>query len=277
MKQDLAKIVDLASPDLLTYPQLAQTKYDGLRVKIEVTGPRIRYFSKEGQRLTSLEHLTEEVRCIVEAVELRNGFIDCEGLSTRASGYEAALSILARADFPEAKLVPFDMFDALRPDERQTVRLARLAQVWSRCTLTGVLPAHTWTVHTPAELTLRYASVTSAGGEGIVTRNPNAAYGAAGAAQRWKNSLTLDLPIVAVIQSDTNKGTAAALLCMDGEREVRVGTGFTPTERRLFWEMRKAAVGQIAEVKVLGRTASGVLRSASFIRLRPDKNPAPTE
>lgn len=273
MHRHVAAITDLTDPALLAFPKLCQRKVDGIRVKVEVDAQpngnmRVRFFSKMGQRLRSLDHLCPEIASYAARIGLKHGFVDCEG--TTGGTVEEANAILRDEPCRDAKLYAFDLYDASHPDTRQTDRLVRLGGGYRG--LSGrLIPLPFETVEDADHLRAFYRANIDRGEEGVVVREPSATYGSTNAVLRWKRHLTLDLPIVGVVRSLTQAGTIACLVCMDGGDEVKVGTGFTPDERRLFWEMRAAVIGQIAEVKVLGRTSGGKLRSASYVRLRPDK------
>lgn len=93
-----------------------------------------------------------------------------------------------------------------------------------------------------------------------------------------KEFYTVDLKITGV-QEGTNKniGKLGALIVDYKGHEVKVGSGFTDTQREKLWEMgEKKLVGNIVEVRFFEEThnqdGGTSLRFPTFIRLRLDKD-----
>jgi DNA ligase 1 len=97
---------------------------------------------------------------------------------------------------------------------------------------------------------------------------------------KYKPTVTVDLTVVGVEEgTGKNKGRLGALICegMDDNRfiQVNVGSGFTDSERDVFWLDRNLIVGRTVEVlcDVITQNQDGTysLRFPRFVRFRDDK------
>jgi hypothetical protein len=106
------------------------------------------------------------------------------------------------------------------------------------------------------------------GHEGLVIKNADSPYTRARSADwmRLKRVETVDLRIVGTY---TAGGIVRSIECItEGKVLVRVGVGFSAADRQRVSDFRP---GKMVEVKHLGWTKNGSLRSPSFVRCRPDK------
>jgi DNA ligase-1 len=88
------------------------------------------------------------------------------------------------------------------------------------------------------------------------------------------------LPVIELEEgTGRNKGRLGALVCrgVDHGKEisVNVGSGFSDTERDLFWKQQESIVGRTAEIlcDVITQNQDGTysLRFPRFVRWRDDK------
>lgn len=123
-----------------------------------------------------------------------------------------------------------------------------------------------------AHLERFYRSVLVQGGEGVVVRNPNAAYIQGRSAQILKMKPVLDEECT-VVAHHKGKGKYAdklgAVTCENRHGRFRIGSGFKDKERE-----NPPPIGTVITYKYRGLTESGKPRFATFWRIRTDmENP----
>jgi len=122
----------------------------------------------------------------------------------------------------------------------------------------------------------------TAGVEGIMIKDMEAPYECKRNTfwMKWKPTITVDLPVIELEEgTGRNKGRLGALVCrgVDHGKEisVNVGSGFSDTERDLFWKQQEVIVGRTAEIlcDVITQNQDGTysLRFPRFVRWRDDK------
>ena len=129
----------------------------------------------------------------------------------------------------------------------------------------------------------QYATeMVTAGFEGIMIKDMEAPYECKRNTfwMKWKPTITVDLPVIELEEgTGRNKGRLGALVCrgVDHGKEisVNVGSGFSDTERDLFWKQQEVIVGRTAEIlcDVITQNQDGTysLRFPRFVRWRDDK------
>jgi len=122
----------------------------------------------------------------------------------------------------------------------------------------------------------------TAGFEGIMIKDMEAPYECKRNTfwMKWKPVITVDLPVIALEEgTGRNKGRLGALVCSGNDHgkdiTVNVGSGFSDTERDLFWKQQEVIVGRTAEIlcDVITQNQDGTysLRFPRFVRWRDDK------
>jgi DNA ligase-1 len=129
----------------------------------------------------------------------------------------------------------------------------------------------------------KYATeMVTAGFEGIMIKEMEAPYECKRNTfwMKWKPVITVDLPVIALEEgTGRNKGRLGALVCSGNDHgkdiTVNVGSGFSDTERDLFWKQQESIVGRTAEIlcDVITQNQDGTysLRFPRFVRWRDDK------
>jgi len=122
----------------------------------------------------------------------------------------------------------------------------------------------------------------TAGFEGIMIKDMEAPYECKRNTfwMKWKPVITVDLPVIGLEEgTGRNKGRLGALVCsgIDHGKDitVNVGSGFSDTERDLFWNQKSDVVGRTVEIlcDVITQNQDGSysLRFPRFVRFRDDK------
>jgi DNA ligase-1 len=122
----------------------------------------------------------------------------------------------------------------------------------------------------------------TAGFEGIMIKDMEAPYECKRNTfwMKWKPVITVDLPVIALEEgTGRNKGRLGALVCrgVDHGKEisVNVGSGFSDTERDLFWNQKSDVVGRTVEILcdviTQNQDSTYSLRFPRFVRFRDDK------
>lgn len=120
------------------------------------------------------------------------------------------------------------------------------------------------------------------GFEGIMIKNLDAPYTCKRTTDwmKWKPTITVDLPVIGLEEgTGRNKGRLGALVCSGNDHgkdiTVHVGSGFTDTERDLYWKQKGDIAGKTAEIlcDVITQNQDGTysLRFPRFVRWRDDK------
>lgn len=122
----------------------------------------------------------------------------------------------------------------------------------------------------------------TAGFEGIMIKDMEAPYECKRNTfwMKWKPVITVDLSVIALEEgTGRNKGRLGALVCGGNDHgkdiTVNVGSGFSDTERDLFWNQKSDVVGRTVEIlcDVITQNQDGSysLRFPRFVRFRDDK------
>lgn len=123
----------------------------------------------------------------------------------------------------------------------------------------------------------------AAGFEGIMIKDMEAPYECKRNTfwMKWKPTITVDLPIIGLEEgTGRNKGRLGALVCSGNDHgkdiTVHVGSGFTDTERDLFWNQKADIIGKNIEIlcDIITQNQDGTysLRFPRFVRFRSDKD-----
>lgn len=282
---------------------LHETKWDGYRLLADLDAGRVRLRSRNDI------DWTERVPAIARAVEslpVAGARLDGELVATDARGrsdFSALQHALEAADGAALRYVLFDL------PGLEDVDLTRVPLVERKALLESLLkkacvPALFYSTHLEGDGAPVFAEAKRHGLEGIVSKRADSAY-VAGRGRAWLKTKHVRGDEFAVVGYTAPKGSRSGFGSLLLAREEagrwhyvgRVGSGFdgariAALHRRLVGLAREAAVVAlpahvpfrardvhwveprlVVEVAFRGWAKEGLLRQASFLRLRDDKSP----
>ncbi len=298
-----------ASRHVSAWPVVVEPKLDGLRCIAEVnTASReVDFFTRSGKPITSLDNFKKELLHLAFSFG-DNVQVAFDGEVTSGSFLESMSSV--RKSDTQVEEGTFHIFDALvRPAGNSPIALTdedlqkqgtykdrrdRLMKAWldfkkkAPAQPKFLCPTQAYQASTEEEVMGFYARFRDAGLEGAIVKDP-ASYYVKKRSSAWlklKAEETLDLPIVGAFEGTGQfQGALGGIIVLNGEVEVKVGSGFSADQRREFWDAiqrdsERIAKGErercdlidcIAEVQFQEQLPSGSLRHPVFVRLRRDK------
>lgn len=271
--------------------KLIEVKLDGVRViTIVYPGGRVDQFSRNGKELVNFELIKQQFAKTVTGVTepvvfdgevMSSSFQDLMKQVHRKSNVKADDAVLHLFDY-----VPLKDFQKGKWSCTQVQRSQKL-QAWKDL----------WQEETPnveildhEEVDLdtdigkkRFADINrqaiDGGYEGIMIKDPNAPYECKRSVSwlKLKPFIEVSLEIKDVEEgTGRNEGRLGAIVCegRDDDKDIRVnvGSGFTDSDRDLFWNSRSKLFGQIVEVRAdaITRNQDGTfsLRFPRFLKFR---------
>ena len=277
----------------VTGKKLIEVKLDGVRV-ITIVYPdgRVDQFSRNGKELVNFPHVTEQISAVVKKTPppypvvldgeiMSSSFQDLMTQVHRKSDVKANDAILNLFD-----MCPLEDFEKGFWDKSQTVR-SQMVQTWVEQN-NALLPNVTCLANELVDLDtdagqLRYKEINAqavAGGyEGIMIKDPDAGYECkrSVALLKLKPFIEVSLEVTDVEEgTGRNVGRLGAIVCQgvdDGKTiKVNVGSGFSDSDRDVYWSSRDSLLGQIVEVRAdaVTQNQDGTysLRFPRFLRFR---------
>ena len=266
------------NPDAVPARAIVELKHDGIHLgysrRVDVGG-----YSREGTPFRAIAHLRGALDAVEGELQRVTGQLHrLYGEYVHPDGFDTAVSDFQRGRGTGVVML-FDAVteDAWRGREHSLPLDERRARLNAAAAAAGVslsdggvsVIRHELFVGAARDrIEVAAGEVWRDGGEGLVIKDAGSPYvrGPSPYWMRLKRTETLDLPIVDV---DVHAGRVKAVL-VEAKRGVvaRIGRGLSDALRAAPALFRR---GRIVEVRHLGRTASGNLRSSSFVRFRPDK------
>jgi DNA ligase-1 len=273
--------------------KLIEVKLDGVRV-ITIVYPdgRVDMFSRNGKELVNFPHVTEQISAVVKKTPppyalvldgeiMSSSFQDLMTQVHRKSDVKANDAILNLFD-----MCPLEDFEKGFWDKSQTVR-SQMVQAWVEQN-NEMLPNVTCLANELVDLDtdagqLRYkeinAQAVTGGYEGIMIKDPEAGYECKRSVAwlKLKPFIEVSLEVVDVEEgTGRNVSRLGAIVCQgvdDGKAiRVNVGSGFSDSDRDIFWTSRDSLLGQIVEVRAdaVTQNQDGTysLRFPRFLRFR---------
>ncbi len=237
--------------------KLIEVKLDGVRV-ITIVYPdgRVDMFSRNGKELVNFPHVTEQISAVVKKTPppyalvldgeiMSSSFQDLMTQVHRKSDVKANDAILNLFD-----MCPLEDFEKGFWDKSQTVR-SQMVQAWVEQN-NEMLPNVTCLANELVDLDtdagqLRYkeinAQAVTGGYEGIMIKDPEAGYECKRSVAwlKLKPFIEVSLEVVDVEEgTGRNVSRLGAIVCQgvdDGKAiRVNVGSGFSDSDRDIFWQ-----------------------------------------
>lgn len=271
--------------------KLIEVKLDGVRVlTIVYPNGRVDQYSRNGKELVNFPHIKEQfaktVTGITEPVVfdgeiMSSSFQDLMKQVHRKSNVKATDSVLHLFDF-----ITLEAFNKGRWDRNQNERSAKLQawkDLWAEETPDVEIVAHELVDLDTEEGQKRFRAINQlaidGGYEGIMIKDPKAPYECKRTTSwlKLKPFIEVSLEIKDVEEgTGRNENRLGAIVCegRDDDRDIRVnvGSGFTDSDRDIFWNSRSKLFGQIVEVRAdaITRNQDGTysLRFPRFLRFR---------
>jgi len=273
--------------------KLIEVKLDGVRVITIVRADgRVDMFSRNGKELANFPHVVEQISAVVKKAPPKYDLV-LDGEIMSSSFQDLMTQVHRKSDIKanDAILNLFDMcplsnFEQGNWDKNQTLR-SQMVQAWVEknhldlpnvtCLANELVDLDT------AEGQLRYKEINAqavAGGyEGIMIKDPEAGYECKRSVAwlKLKPFIEVSLEVVDVEEgTGRNVGRLGAIVCQgvdDGKTiRVNVGSGFSDSDRDIFWTSRNSLLGQIVEVRAdaVTQNQDGTysLRFPRFLRFR---------
>ena len=268
-----------------------EVKLDGVRV-ITIVYPngRVDQYSRNGKELVNFPHVKEQIAKIAHSFN-EPMVLDGEIMS---GSFQDLMKQIHRKDSTTANDAVLNVFDMLSLKEfevgicnkRQEDRSA-MVYYWHK-KHKDVLPNVTVVGHELVDLDTpegqtRYKEINvkaiAGGYEGIMLKDPEAHYECKRSVAwlKLKPFIEVSLAVIDVEEgTGRNVGKLGALVCegVDDNKSIRVnvGSGFSDSDREIFWTSRDNLINQIVEVRADAVTqnqdGSYSLRFPRFLRFR---------
>ena len=238
-------------------PYLVQPKYDGERVLAVRAADWVELYSSTGLPVTNLPHIKEAIE------DLPVGIYDGEAY---IHGGRQKLGGIMRSGGPteagqEAVYVIFDM----KAPYKQDARLLSLSMLQDAVNQDVIKIAPSWACGSFEDVETILAEQMALGYEGVILREPRAAYVEKRATTMLKiKPRSSDVYRIVGWEEEHSilnepKGRLGAFTVADADGQTfNVGSGFTAAQRQLYWEEREHLIGRSVYVKYQILTERGV-------------------
>ena len=287
-------------PEMVGIKRL-EPKLDGARVLLVVTEDNTATcYSRNGKVFDNFTHVEEQVLEHATAFRIALGTSGGFVLDGEIMGksFQHLMRQAQRKENVQTDDVVFNVFDILPLEDfkrgfwnaqlrKRIAILNNLSHVFEKMPHVETLGLLPFVVDLSTEdgrtFMHEYANeMVTAGYEGIMIKDMEAPYECKRNTfwMKWKPVITVDLPVIALEEgTGRNKGRLGALVCSGNDHgkdiTVNVGSGFSDTERDLFWNQKADVVGRTAEIlcDVITQNQDGTysLRFPRFVRWRDDK------
>lgn len=239
----LAKEVPM---DTLTYPKLAQIKYDGVRLIAINDGGVVTFRTRNGKTVD-----LPDMQFMLSKTQHQNYILDgeivySEGKQDGRTGISGAINSAMHGGTVDETEMVFHVFDSMPLDDWQkaqcdyeySYRLHRLQEMLITWQYDNIRPAHTLTVTNAEDAANYYEAALSVGYEGLILKDETHKY-TFKRSKDWvkvKEVKTADLNCFGWKEGDGKYEGKIGVLSLSGEVEgqhvvVHVGSGLTDEDR----------------------------------------------
>lgn len=275
----------------ITGKKILQPKLDGVRALtvVDYESRTVTMYTRNGKVLENFTHITEYLEKFIDEIG-RSMVFDGEVVS---SSFQTLMKQVHRKENVQAQdarlclfdvvpLVEFKAGQSIMGQRRRNQFLHNFENIFKDSGFIEIIPQIEVNLDEfLGEIEYRdyNKKMVEDGFEGIMIKDPDAKYECkrSTAWLKQKPFIEVSLPIVEVEEgTGRNVGRLGAFVCegVDDSKPIRVnvGSGFTDSQRRDFWESRDTVVNQVVEVRADAITqnqdGSYSLRFPRFIRFR---------
>lgn len=256
---DIMKAKDFDSARV-KYPCFVSVKVDGLRAVFR----KGEFYMRRGTIVQGVEHIAEELSRFTE------GPVDGELLVPGRKFDDVSGMLRSHAPVPDAEFWIFDF--PLFKNEPFHMRYVYVTELFKDLNFSKVIPHIP--VHDLQEIKDSYEKYRTMGYEGLMVKSYYHKYRGTRSYDwmKMKPVVTVDALCTGMYEGEGKyAGQMGGVTIRYEGKSVRVGSGFTDKQRRIFYGDPDLIVGRTIEVYFMERTASGSLRHPRFIRIRSDK------
>lgn len=284
-KVQLAKEAPL---EKLSYPLLAQTKYDGVRLVITKTEDQVLFRTRNG-KIIHLPEMASRLSTLPNNTMLDTEVTIKKGLTTDRTKVSGMINSARNGNSINEDILAFHVFDWLPLNEFDNAECSNIYQqrlyiakdIVSNLGVQDTFQiAKTWIVNNIEEVNEIYAQLISEGQEGLILKPQKHKYSFKRSADwvKLKEIKSVDLQCVEYEEGEGKyEGMVGALVCqgiVEGKNvTVRVGSGLTDEDRN---QHPSDYLGHVIEIKYNSviqdsKTGQWSLFLPRFVEVRHDK------
>ena len=251
-----------------TPPYIVQPKYDGVRGRaFPIRNNNYLLLSSEEHINYSVPHINEELKSLNLNSDLElDGELYCHGMS-----FEQILSRTSRTVnlHPDYKSIQFHLFDIADESMPQLQRISKLEGLKDLSPYIKVSPF--WICNNFDDVMRAYDTIIEEGYEGIIVRHLFAPYVRRRSTfvMKFKPKKSDEYEIIGyheeISKNGVPKNSLGSLVCTGiNNCTFKVGTGFTPEDRKRYWNERESLIGKICKISYQHLTDKKVPRFQVF-------------
>jgi len=254
-------------------PWVIQPKLDGIRCVTRIEGSNLSMVTSEGNEITTAPHILETLHDTFQGQFLR---LDGELWSPSLTMMQVQ-SILRRKEVhPDHEQIRYTVFDAIGISGADTPLYQRLAMLNSFIDSKRgqIYKIESSTVYDVKSVFGLLQAFIREGYEGFVLKNIDSHYEEKRSTNWMKckphqqDTYRITGYEEEVSEGGTPKGTLGALWCVSQENEpFKVGTGLTAQQRKDYWQVREALIGNWVTIKYQALTPRKVPRFPVFVEI----------
>ena len=258
-----------------TQAVLAQPKLDGERCRALITPQGVQLLSSEVNEIISVPHISEQLQWLCQHWELPSLELDGELYATGMDFSEIHSRVSRKENIHDNYAdIKFHVFDIIEHGP-QTERIGHLISLFNKYVAPDIQLVNSKVIDPTVDAIMESLNVfTAEGNEGIIVRHPFAYYERKRSlyVMKWKPKKNDIYRILACQQEYSQDGKpkdslGAFICCGEDGTPFGVGTGFTASQRKDYWQRRHQMPGMYVEVAYQSLTSKRIPRFPVFCNL----------